>query len=315
MNDTGDQSADRPNAHDHSGENPRGGEQGADPRGGYGQEYPGSDAQGYPGAPQGYSQQGYDQGRPQQGYGQGRPQGYGPGPKPGYGQSQGYGNGPQGYAPGSPQGYGLSEGYGSPQYYGAGPQQGYGPGAGQTYGAQQGYGAGSQPGFGPAQGSQGYWPGAQGYGNGAPGASLDAQGLAAMPQQKKIFWWVAIGAAIVVFIGSMLPWASITSVFGTMSFSGLHGDGWFTLIFGLLSIGALLGHAFVRAPWTRFLPWVPVVAGALSALISFFDTMDVGSVGGDQGDYMAASVGMGLILTLVGSLVLTVSSLLYLLRR
>lgn len=51
-------------------------------------------------------------------------------------------------------------------------------------------------------------------------------------------------AAILVIIGSVMPWASVTTPFGTVSAAGTEGDGKLTLIAGLLLLGGAVASAW-----------------------------------------------------------------------
>lgn len=102
--------------------------------------------------------------------------------------------------------------------------------------------------------------------------------------------WTAIGAAIALFIGALLPWATIATPFGIASKAGIEGDGFITLGLGL--VGALASWQAGR--------WLiaTILAGALVVLITIIDYADIS--GGDPD----ISVGSGLIMSLVAGVVL-----------
>ena len=50
---------------------------------------------------------------------------------------------------------------------------------------------------------------------------------------------VAMVAAGGVILGSLLPWASISTGFGTISMSGTDGDGVITLLLGSMAVALL----------------------------------------------------------------------------
>jgi len=197
---------------------------------GYGQQPPGQ---------QGYGQQGYGyQGAGSQGYGS---QGSG---SQGYG-SQGSGSQSYEHQRSGQQGSGYQEAAAQPGY----GQQGYGQqGYGQPGQGQQAYG---QPGQGqqaygqPGQGQQGY--GQQGYGQqgyGQPGQGQQPQQGNYPPQPgyagpgfgqppaagtnlSAVHWsaWAAMGAALLTFIATFLPFWSASAQVGGQSNSA-HLNGW-----------------------------------------------------------------------------------------
>ena len=182
---------------------------------GYGQQPPG---------PQGYGQQGY-------GYQDAGSQGYG---SQGSG-SQGYGSQSYEHQRSGQQGSGYQEAAAQPGY----GQQGYGqPGQGQQGYGQQGYG---QQGYGqPGQGQQGY--GQQGYGQPGQGQQPQqgnyppqpgyagpgfGQPPAAGTNLSAVHWsaWAAMGAALLTFIATFLPFWSASAQVGGQSNSA-HLNGW-----------------------------------------------------------------------------------------
>ncbi|TWG24141.1 hypothetical protein [Actinoplanes teichomyceticus] len=240
-------------------------------------------------------------GPPQPGYGQ-PPQGYGA-PQPGYGQP------PQGYGPPQP-GYGQP-----PQGYGA-PQPGYGQ-------PPQGYGA-PQPGYG--QPPQGYGPPQPGYGY-PPGFGPAPMGYGA-PATKPILVWILLAAGVLTFLGSFLPWATVTApIVGTQSASGMDGaDGFFTLVLGLL-LAAYAGFALLRRPLPSFAPWAAVGVAGLLLVIAFYELIHVQSaadevknvLGGQDDPFgigkafsesFKVSTGFGLWLITIAALAAVVTSVL-----
>lgn len=53
-------------------------------------------------------------------------------------------------------------------------------------------------------------------------------------------------AAILVVIGSVMPWASLTTPFGTVSAAGTEGDGKLTLVAGLALLCGAVASAVVQ---------------------------------------------------------------------
>lgn len=116
-----------------------------------------------------------------------------------------------------------------------------------------------------------------------------------------------IGAAILIVLGSVLPWLMVSSVDGNwQAFSGVQGggDGWITLVIGLgLAALALIGREgaseFNRAAVgllsliALLVFWVNL--GRVGAAASAFDRQAFG--------YATASVSVGLWLIAIGAVV------------
>ena len=115
--------------------------------------------------------------------------------------------------------------------------------------------------------------------------------------------WVVVGASALVVIGSLLPWASV----GIFSTNGTSGDGVITLIAGLLAIGAVL--LFTFATWNTGL--VRAAAALLILVCLGTSLYDVINISGESakifGETISPSVGSGLWLCLVGSIVAAVA--------
>ena len=112
---------------------------------------------------------------------------------------------------------------------------------------------------------------------------------------------VTIAGAALIAVGSLLPWASVSSAFGTVSFAGTQGDGRITLVLAAL-IG--LGAAVL---WRRPGPsWIlRVVVGLLAAYVIYIAWNDMSNVSehaAEESDLVLGSVGAGLYLVLIGGL-------------
>lgn len=116
---------------------------------------------------------------------------------------------------------------------------------------------------------------------------------------------VMIGAAAVVALGSLLPWATATEPFGTISKDGTSGDGVLTLI---LSLAALLCgvSCFRGQPDRRKVAITGTVLLVLSAAVSIYDmsTLPIPST-----HLVVVNVGIGLWLCAIGSVVGTVAGI------
>lgn len=115
--------------------------------------------------------------------------------------------------------------------------------------------------------------------------------------------WTMTAFGVLTVLAALMPWASV----GPFTVSGTSGDGTITLVLGL--IGGALGLVRALATTARGRTAVPVtclVLGSLITLVGLIDIVDVAS---------EASVGAGLVLTLLAGLGLVASSVWGLARR
>lgn len=99
-----------------------------------------------------------------------------------------------------------------------------------------------------------------------------------------------------VIAGSLLPWATLTTVFGQIDISGTQGDGKITLAIGIAIVVAFL----TGLPWLR---WLSAIAALLVSVADFLNVS--GRIGEAETGYSAASTGYGLYLV-VGAAILAV---------
>ena len=120
--------------------------------------------------------------------------------------------------------------------------------------------------------------------------------VASTPVRTDVTSWVVIGAGVVLALGSLLPWATVSAIV-TVSKNGTSGDGVATLIAGGLAVilGAFLLRGNVYIAWR--------MGGLFLFLVSFavcvYDASNLPT--GNQ--YASVSVGIGLWLCIVASLV------------
>jgi peptidoglycan/LPS O-acetylase OafA/YrhL len=177
-------------------------------------------------------------------------------------------------------------------------------------------------------GGQRYWDGSQWTDNFSGAATPGFPGTPAAPVAPAAYvapatrapagplptlWWGVPAAFALLLLGAIGPWATVDiEVFGqsqSASEGGLDSDGVITLILALIAGGLLLAWRAQRARWQAI---VATVAGALSLLIAIVDIADVSGV--DDKGIGSVSVGWGLWLTLLGSIVLLVVSVLLMLQ-
>jgi hypothetical protein len=104
-------------------------------------------------------------------------------------------------------------------------------------------------------------------------------------------WVIAAGAAVAV--GSLMPWVSVTTGFGSVSVSGTEGDGVFTLGAGI--VAAVLGALRKRL--------AVLIVLAIAAAVAAYHVVNVSQRAQEvTTDFARASVGWGLWLVLAGSI-------------
>lgn len=118
---------------------------------------------------------------------------------------------------------------------------------------------------------------------------------------------IALVGGALVAIGSLMPWATITHVFGTVNLNGTEGDGKITLVVGLvlvfLAVLELTGTGNIRA----IILIVAVVAAGLGVyeIVNLNDRLvDVNT------EFARASVGVGLNAVVGGGVLAVLGSLL-----
>jgi hypothetical protein len=119
---------------------------------------------------------------------------------------------------------------------------------------------------------------------------------------------VFVGAGLLIF-GSFLPWVKASVAGLSFEKNGLDGDGVFTLFLG---VAAVLVFCLVRSTAGRVLT---LLAGFLAAAVAFYDVVDINRMADEIASSAGAlsihaSVGIGLWIAAVGSLVLIVGAML-----
>jgi hypothetical protein len=141
-----------------------------------------------------------------------------------------------------------------------------------------------------------------------------------MGQERKAALLVGAGAGLLVVIGSLLPWKNLSApVIGSFTRSGvdLGSDGTILLIGGLVVAVALVVVAFTAIPpmLAQPVPVIGLIAGIGGAWLIWADKSELQRrISGIPSDYFVASVGAGVWVALVGSVLLAVSMLWLLIR-
>ena len=117
--------------------------------------------------------------------------------------------------------------------------------------------------------------------------------------------WICGVGALLAIIGTFLPWASVATVFGKVSFSGIEGDGSdgiVVLILGIIAGITTAAFAAKRQLWVNF---VTMLLGIAIAAIGIIDTIDVERLADDSDAAGLVSAGAGLYLVMIGGVILT----------
>ena len=125
-------------------------------------------------------------------------------------------------------------------------------------------------------------------------------------EKNRLF--IIISAAVAI-LSSFLPWASLNAgAFGSYSWNGLRGDGWFVIIFAVVAI-VLACLNDVESSLPKSFAIGVIVAGALSTIVTLIDLFGVNKYAVDFNGY-GVSIGFGLILALIASIAIVVTGLL-----
>ena len=120
--------------------------------------------------------------------------------------------------------------------------------------------------------------------------------------------FIIISAAVAI-LSSFLPWASLNAGnFGSYSWNGLRGDGWFVIIFAVVAI-VLACLNDVKSSLPKGFAIGVIVSGALSTIVTLIDLFGVNKYAVDFNGY-GVSIGFGLILALIASIAIVVTGLL-----
>lgn len=119
---------------------------------------------------------------------------------------------------------------------------------------------------------------------------------------------LAMGGGGLLVLGSLLPWAQVSSVFVTVSVNGTEGDGKITVGLGLVvAILGLIAMTNQRAKLNILAPILGLVAGAIGLLDLLSVNSKFGSISGS--DLVHPSIGIGLYLVVLGGILTFVAAL------
>ena len=119
---------------------------------------------------------------------------------------------------------------------------------------------------------------------------------------------VLAGAAIVA-VGSLLPWATITTAFGTLQRNGTDGDG--DGLITLLLAGAIVFVTLIGQR-TRLSAIVVLVLAAIAFMVVAYDMSNLReNLGEVESRFATASVGVGMYVCGAGALLAGAGSILW----
>ena len=125
-------------------------------------------------------------------------------------------------------------------------------------------------------------------------------------EKNRLF--IIISAAVAI-LSSFLPWVSLNAGgFGSYSWNGLRGDGWFVIIFAVIAI-VLACLNDVKSSLPKGFAIGVIVSGALSTIVTLIDLLNANKYAADFNGY-GVSIGFGLILALIASIAIVVAGLL-----
>jgi hypothetical protein len=116
--------------------------------------------------------------------------------------------------------------------------------------------------------------------------------------------YVGLGGAAAVAIGSLMPWATADTVFGSISANGFDRDGKITI--GLAAIYAVLyfGKQRIHSLLAAFVAFATLIVGVLD--LNNVQTV-VDDINATSDGYASAHVGTGLWLVIIGAVAMLVS--------
>ncbi|MCB6479893.1 lantibiotic ABC transporter permease [Streptococcus sp. 210928-DFI.4.42] len=113
----------------------------------------------------------------------------------------------------------------------------------------------------------------------------------------------------VAILSSFLPWANLNAGnFGSYTWNGLRGDGWFVIIFAVVAI-VLACLNDVKSSLPKSLAIGVIVSGAIATVVALLALFGVNKYAVDFNGY-GVSIGFGLILALIASIAIVVTGLL-----
>lgn len=115
---------------------------------------------------------------------------------------------------------------------------------------------------------------------------------------------IGMVAAVMVIVGSVGPWATVTSGFGSVSANGTSGDGIFTLVLAIAALFWLIRYLTNEDSSTGNLIWIAVLFG-ISFGIALYTSNNLSElIDSEAGNaYVRMSEGWGLTIVQIASFV------------
>jgi hypothetical protein len=117
---------------------------------------------------------------------------------------------------------------------------------------------------------------------------------------------IAIAGGLLLVLGAFLPWVTVrAALLGSLSVSGMEGDGIFFLIGGLL-VAALGLWSILGTPSAA--PQLLILSGVGFGALAIFEFSNVSDgIGGIESEFAAASMGPGILTLLAGAAAILVA--------
>lgn len=135
-----------------------------------------------------------------------------------------------------------------------------------------------------------YWDGARWTDQRAPNSNKNESRSTEWSRSRVL---AAVGAGLLI-LGSLMPWVTVTTAFGSISRAGADddGDGILTLIAGGIALGLVVARKYPPA----------VIIAALAAAVVLYDWFDISQTANDvNSGFGRLSVGWGLYVTGIGA--------------
>jgi hypothetical protein len=135
---------------------------------------------------------------------------------------------------------------------------------------------------------------------------MSTTGVGGAAQRRMLGGIIAIAGGLLLALGAFLPWVKVTAAFvGSLSVSGMEGDGIFFLVGGLL-ISALGLWSIFGTP--RAAPALLILSGLGFGGLAFFEFNNVSEgIGGMDSEFALASMGAGIWTLLAGAVATVVA--------
>jgi hypothetical protein len=128
--------------------------------------------------------------------------------------------------------------------------------------------------------------------------------------------WIALASAVTVLIGSIGPWGTISSFFGTLTVGGLDADGKVTIWFAIVAASLALFRGLGSAPiWTSVIAFISLGVTAIIGVIDWSNVANFIDSYEDGNTLSLAKVGWGLQLVTIASFVGCAAFVVHWIRR